>query len=43
MLAPQDAVDSLYRTAVAEDKTTSTARLETLAEYSMRLESETIG
>lgn len=33
MLAPQDAVDSLYRTAVAEDKTTSTARLETLAEY----------
>ena len=33
MLVPQDAVDSLYRTAVAEDKTTSTARLDTLAEY----------
>ena len=33
MLAPQDAVDSLYRTAVTEDKTTSTARLDTLAEY----------
>ena len=33
MLGPQDAVDSLYRTAVAEDKTTSTARLDTLAEY----------
>ena len=33
MLVPQDAVDSLYRTAVAEDKTTSTARLDTFAEY----------
>lgn len=33
MLVPQDAVDSLNRTAVAEDKTTSTARLDTLAEF----------
>ncbi len=33
MLVPQDAVDSLYRTAVAEDKPTSTARLDTLADY----------
>lgn len=33
MLVAQDAVDSLYRTAVTEDKTTSTARLDTLAEY----------
>ena len=33
MLVPQDAVDSLYRTAVAEDKTTSAARLDTLAEF----------
>ena len=31
MLVAQDAVDSLYRTAVTEDKTTSTARLDTLA------------
>ena len=33
MLVAQDAVDSLYRTAVTEDKTTSTARLDTLAEF----------
>ena len=33
MLVAQDAVDSLYRTAVTEDRTTSTARLDTLAEF----------
>ena len=33
MLVAQDAVDSLYRTAVTENKTTSTARLDTLAEF----------
>ena len=33
MLVAQDAVDSLYRTAVTEDRTTSMARLDTLAEF----------
>ena len=33
MLVAQDAVDSLYRTAVTEDKMTSTTRLDTLAEF----------
>ena len=33
MLVAQDAVDSLYRTAITEERTTSTARLDTLAEF----------
>ena len=33
MISVQDAIDDLYRIAVAEDKATSTTRLETLADY----------
>ncbi|MDE0025007.1 MAG: hypothetical protein OXP69_11415 [Spirochaetaceae bacterium] len=33
MITAQDAVDELYRIAVAERKATSTARLDTLAEF----------
>lgn len=33
MITAQDAVDHLYRIAVTENKATSTARLDTLAEF----------
>ena len=33
MITSQQAVDHLYRVAVTENKATSTARLDTLAEY----------
>ena len=33
MISIQDAIDDLFRIAVAEDKATSTTRLETLADY----------